>query len=159
MQLETLCKTRNMNGNLKKSLLQLNKHFYCKNDNSDLLNDQTDKWSELSLVRQDNMMEYIFLSCTCSIWAVKLDWPDKYLLYTVTDQDIVFLVTDSCWVTVRNGNSISADRLHRVRLEWRSVFCIQFWFFSKDTIGILSENIKSICARCEIGQKCYSTCA
>ena len=43
MQLETLCKTRNMNGNLKKSLLQLNKHFYCKNDNSDLLNDQTDK--------------------------------------------------------------------------------------------------------------------
>jgi hypothetical protein len=31
------------------------------------------------------------------------------LLYTVTDQDIAFLVPDSCWAMVRNGNSISAD--------------------------------------------------
>jgi hypothetical protein len=34
------------------------------------------------------------------------------LLYTVTDKDIVFLVPDSCRMTVRNGNSISA-KLHR----------------------------------------------
>ena len=34
---------------------------------------------------------------------------DKFLLYLVTDQQIIFLVPDSCWVTVRNGNSISAD--------------------------------------------------
>ena len=27
----------------------------------------------------------------------------------VTDQNIAFLVPDSCWATERNGNSISAD--------------------------------------------------
>jgi len=31
------------------------------------------------------------------------------LLYTVTEQDIVFLVPDSCRAMVRNGNSITAD--------------------------------------------------
>ena len=46
------------------------------------------------------------LSCTDSIWAVKLHWPDNFLLNMVTDQDIVVLVPDSCWARVRNGNSI-----------------------------------------------------
>jgi hypothetical protein len=32
---------------------------------------------------------------TCSIWAVKLYWLDKFLLNTVTDQDIILLVPDS----------------------------------------------------------------
>jgi len=31
------------------------------------------------------------------------------LFYTVTDQDMDFLVPDSCKVTVKNGNSISKD--------------------------------------------------
>jgi hypothetical protein len=31
-----------------------------------------------------------YLSCTCSIWAGKLHWLDKCLLYTVTDQNIAF---------------------------------------------------------------------
>jgi hypothetical protein len=34
------------------------------------------------------------LSCTDSILAVKLHWMEKLLLYTVTDQDIDFLVPD-----------------------------------------------------------------
>ena len=36
------------------------------------------------------------LSCTGSNWAVNFHWLDKYL-------------SDSCWATERNGNSISAD--------------------------------------------------
>ena len=31
-----------------------------------------------------------------------------FVIY-VTDQNIAFLVPDSCWATERNGNSISAD--------------------------------------------------
>ena len=34
----------------------------------------------------------MFLSCTGSIWAVKLHRLDKFLLYTVTDKKIVFLI-------------------------------------------------------------------
>ena len=30
-------------------------------------------------------------------------------LYTITDQNIAFLVPGSCRATIRNGNSISAD--------------------------------------------------
>ena len=33
---------------------------------------------------------YRFLSCTCSVWAVKKHWLVKCLLSTVTDQDITF---------------------------------------------------------------------
>jgi hypothetical protein len=36
-----------------------------------------------------------------------IDWIN--VCYTVTDQNIAFLVPDSCWATERNGNSISAD--------------------------------------------------
>ena len=52
----------------------------------------------------------MYLSCTDSILAVKLYWLDKFLLYAVNDQDIVLLIPDLCWATVRKGNSI---RLHR----------------------------------------------
>jgi hypothetical protein len=59
---------------------------------------------------------YYNLSCTGSIWAVKLHWLDKFLLYTVTDQNIAFLVPDSCWATERNGNSnsISDDAFENI---------------------------------------------
>ena len=40
-----------------------------------------------------------------------IDWINV-LLYMVTDKDIVFLVPDSCRMTVRNSNRISA-KLHR----------------------------------------------
>ena len=33
---------------------------------------------------------YLILSCTCFIWAGKLHWLDKFLLYTVTDQNNSF---------------------------------------------------------------------
>jgi hypothetical protein len=58
------------------------------------------------------MLEYFcyrFLSCICSVWAVKKHWLVKCLLSTVTDQDIVFLVPDSCWAMIINGNSTRAD--------------------------------------------------
>ena len=42
---------------------------------------------------------------TCSIWAVKLYWLDKFLLNTVTDQDIILLVPDSCWVMVTENDN------------------------------------------------------
>ena len=32
-----------------------------------------------------------------------------YIVYTITDQDMVFLVPDWCWAKVRNGTSISVD--------------------------------------------------
>ena len=51
---------------------------------------------------------YNTLSCTGSIWAVKLHCLDKFC-HTVTDQKIADLVPESCWTTDRNGNSISAD--------------------------------------------------
>ena len=55
------------------------------------------------------MLIYNYLSCTCSIWAVILHWIDNCSVNTVTDQDIVLLVPDSCRATVRSGNSIIVD--------------------------------------------------
>jgi len=40
------------------------------------------------------------------------------LLYTVTDQDIAFHVPDSCWTTVRNGNSLGADFREDIIKTW-----------------------------------------
>ena len=51
------------------------------------------------------------LSCTGSMSAVKLHWLDNILLYRVTNQDICFLVLNSCWATLRNVNSINADTI------------------------------------------------
>ena len=45
----------------------------------------------------------IYVSCTGFTWAVRLNWLDNVLLYTVIDQDIFFPVTDSCCANVRNG--------------------------------------------------------
>ena len=55
------------------------------------------------------------LLCTCSIWAVTLT--RCFYLYTVTDQDVVFLVLDLCRATASNYD-ISADA-YRTRLERR----------------------------------------
>jgi hypothetical protein len=38
------------------------------------------------------MSSYFLLSWTCSIWAGTLHWLDKFLLYTITDRNIAFLV-------------------------------------------------------------------
>ena len=43
---------------------------------------------------------------------------DIFLGYTVTDQDIAFLVPDSCWATVRNSNSIIVDFTEDT-IKWR----------------------------------------
>jgi len=57
------------------------------------------------------------------------------LLYTVTDQNRAFLVSDSCGATVRNGNSISADFSEDmikkpIRMTLISASFRQFgWFF------------------------------
>ena len=53
--------------------------------------------------------KYKAITCTGSIWAVKLHCLYTFLLYTVTNKIYCFLVPDSCWATIRNGNSISAD--------------------------------------------------
>ena len=58
------------------------------------------------------MLEYFyyrFVSCTCSVWAVKKHWLVKCLLSTVTDQNIIVLIPDSCWAMIINGNSTRAD--------------------------------------------------
>jgi hypothetical protein len=39
------------------------------------------------------MILHFYLSCTCSIWASKWHWLDNFLLFTVTDRNIVFSVT------------------------------------------------------------------
>jgi hypothetical protein len=41
--------------------------------------------------------------------SVKFHWLDKFLLYTVTDQKIAFLVPDLCRAMMRNGNSVYTD--------------------------------------------------
>ena len=41
--------------------------------------------------------------------SIKFALTSYIILYTVTDQDIAFLVPDSCRAMIRNGNSIRAD--------------------------------------------------
>lgn len=45
------------------------------------------------------------------IWIIKFHWRDKFLLCSVTDQNISFLVPDSSRATVTNGNSIREDTI------------------------------------------------
>ena len=47
---------------------------------------------------------YNNLSCTCSIWAGKLHWLDKVLLYTVTDRNISFIGTIGTCYMLRFSN-------------------------------------------------------
>ena len=41
-----------------------------------------------------------------------------FLLYAATDQDIAFLVPDSCRTTIRNGKSIDADFSENIIKQW-----------------------------------------
>jgi hypothetical protein len=87
-----------------------------------------------------------------------LHWLDNLFLYMIIDQDIVFLVPDSCWAMVRNGNSIS--RLHRGHHQKQFKGCLIMLFLDnlavilgsltlqdKYNIHTLSENMKFICNR------------
>ena len=58
----------------------------------------------LSSIWSDSCRTAVRISCTCYIWGVKWHWLDNFLLYAVIDQNIVFLVSDSCRTTVRNCN-------------------------------------------------------
>ena len=51
------------------------------------------------------------LSCSGSIWAIKLHWLDKCLLYTFTDQDIVFSVIN--WFMLNNGKKDNSTSISR----------------------------------------------
>jgi hypothetical protein len=104
----------------------------------------------------------LVLSCTDFIWAGKLYWLDRFLLYAVTDQNIAFLVPDSCWAIERNGSSISAnvtdDAFENVQNDtcfsyfqtiWQLFWT--FWYCRINTIYAHCRflNIKLICTRCE----------
>ena len=101
----------------------------------------------------------IYLSCTGSIWAVKLYSLYKCLLCTVIDQDVVFLVPDPCWATVRIGNSRNAEVTEDTKKKWLKQHLFLLFLdnltvvFScltlqdKHNICTLSENIKYICKR------------
>ena len=54
-------------------------------------------------------------------------WQDKFFLYAVTDQDIAFLVPDSNWENVRNGNSINADFIEDTINNYKNDAC--FYYF------------------------------
>ena len=88
---------------------------------------------------------------------------------------ITFLVPESFRATVRNDHSISAD-ISEITIKKtiitrlvsaliRHICCCFRFFFTlqdKHNIRTLSENVKFICTRCEIGQKsltkaCFST--
>ena len=47
---------------------------------------------------------------------------DFFLLFKITDQDISFLVLDSCYPTVRNGYSISPDFKRKHQNTIRTAF-------------------------------------
>jgi hypothetical protein len=108
---------------------------------------------------------YRFLSCTCSVWAVKTYWLLTCMLSTVTDQYIVFLVPDSCWAAIINGNSTRADFTEDteqlIRTTLVSALFRQFniclvcflTLLNQCNIRTLSGNIKFICTRCETEQK------
>jgi hypothetical protein len=91
------------------------------------------------------------------------------LLYTATDQDITFLVPDSCRATIRNGNSISGDvseniikkllerRLFMLFLHNLDIILDFLTLRDKQNIRTMSENVKFICNRCQTGQKTSSS--
>lgn len=61
---------------------------------------------EANIVKSDRSVQCL---SHCKIFRFILHWVDKCLSYSVIDQDIVFLVSDSRRATVCNGNSIRAD--------------------------------------------------
>ena len=91
-----------------------------------------------------------------------IDWINVcYIVYSqsVTDQDIVFLVPDPCWATVRIGNSRNAEvtedtnkkllkqHLFLLFLDNLTVVFSCLTLQDKHNIRTLSENIKYICKR------------
>ena len=65
------------------------------------------------------------------------------MLYTVSDQDIVFIVPDPCWAMVRNSNSINADvtedAIKSIRTTLVSTLFLPFWqgfFWLFDITGL-----------------------
>jgi hypothetical protein len=67
---------------------------------------------------------FFYLALVIFEQLICIDWT-LFLLYTVTDQDIVFSGTWLCWATVRNGNSISGKKLH-----WKRLYQPSFLLFS-----------------------------
>jgi hypothetical protein len=85
----------------------------------------------MTLIKLVTVFEHavvFFLSCTSFMWAVQLHWLDILLAIYVTDQDIDFLVPDSCRATVKNGNSISKDmnRGHHIENYYNDTCFLQF---------------------------------
>ena len=91
-----------------------------------------------------------------------MHWLDKFLLYTITDQDIVLLIPYSCWAMVRNSNSINKDFTEDTITTWLER-CL-FLLFLAVVLGFLTlqdkYNIRicrkiyySFFTRCETGQK------
>jgi hypothetical protein len=73
------------------------------------------------------LCRHVILSCADSLWAVKLHWLDKFLLYTVTDKNMAFLVHNYCWATDRNnGKSITADVTDNI-CHTQKTKVVQFW--------------------------------
>ena len=80
----------------------------------------------------------------------QMHWLDKCLFYSVTDQNIAFLVPDSCWATVRNCNCINADsiilyivgkckiNLHSLRNSIELEKLVQINYVFSDNIRVLS---------------------
>ena len=52
------------------------------------------------------------------VYLFKLYWLDIFLLYQVKDHVIVFLVSYSCWVTIRNSNYCKRGFNRRRHEKW-----------------------------------------
>jgi hypothetical protein len=117
-----------------------------------------------SSIWSDSCRTAVRISCTCYIWGVKWHWLDNFLFYAVIDQNIVFLVSDSCRTTVRNCNRtkpFSEDTI-TILLEWRLIlllldnlaFVLRFLILQDEyNIHTIFDNIKCLCTCCETGQK------
>ena len=91
------------------------------------------------------------------------------MLYTATDQDIAFVVPDTCRATIRNGNSIGADfseniintlleqRLFLLLLHHLDIILDFLTLRDNHNIRTISENVKFIFNRCETRQKTRSS--
>ena len=68
------------------------------------------KFTEIQEILLSFILHLFYLSSQIAI--VNFVWQN--LFYTVTDQDVVFLVSDSCCGTISNGKIISADTIENV---------------------------------------------
>jgi hypothetical protein len=93
-----------------------------------------------------------------SLWEVKSHWLDTVLLYAATDQDIAFLVPDSCTATVKNAISISVDvwmDIAKTMIRTTLMFALfrQFGCCFVFFLHCMINNVKFVCTLCETGQK------